>query len=311
MKNTKKTALLSLLLGGLLAGGSGSAFASHLLFSGETYWGGLPTGTIRGPDGLSFASDVELRKLWGVVVHASDTVVYDFATERFEIFEGMTPYEVLIGETEFGSFHVGTDTALYSERALAWDCTPTQTEIDADGALVHLGEDNLALCDAVVGVLLELDYDGDGIPDSADNCDTVPNPSQTDTDGDGRGNACDPDDDGDGVLDGADNCPLASNVQQADTDGDGLGNVCDPDDDNDGLTDLDEINLYGTNPFLFDTDGDSFSDGEEVAEGTDPLDEDSFPTMQVPGLGLHGAGLLFLALGGLFAWALRQRSVES
>jgi hypothetical protein len=36
------------------------------------------------------------------------------------------------------------------------------------------------------------DTDGDGIPDSVDNCPTVPNPSQADWDHDGRGDACDP-----------------------------------------------------------------------------------------------------------------------
>ena len=34
------------------------------------------------------------------------------------------------------------------------------------------------------------DRDGDGIPDAGDNCPTVPNPNQTDTNGDGFGDAC-------------------------------------------------------------------------------------------------------------------------
>lgn len=36
------------------------------------------------------------------------------------------------------------------------------------------------------------DMDGDGVPDSADNCPAVANPDQRDTDGDGIGDACDP-----------------------------------------------------------------------------------------------------------------------
>jgi len=36
----------------------------------------------------------------------------------------------------------------------------------------------------------------------------VSNPDQLDYDGDGYGDACDPDDDDDGVIDGEDECPL-------------------------------------------------------------------------------------------------------
>jgi hypothetical protein len=81
------------------------------------------------------------------------------------------------------------------------------------------------------------DGDGDGIPDGVDNCPSVFNPSQTNTDGDAQGDACDPDDDNDGVPDGSDNCPLVANGSQANNDGDAQGDACDPDDDNDGTPD--------------------------------------------------------------------------
>ncbi len=73
-----------------------------------------------------------------------------------------------------------------------------------------------------------LDSDGDGVADGSDNCPSVPNPDQLDLDGDGLGNACDPDDDNDTVPDAADNCPLVPNADPADRDGDGLGDACDP-----------------------------------------------------------------------------------
>jgi hypothetical protein len=39
-------------------------------------------------------------------------------------------------------------------------------------------------------VIIEVDTDGDGVPDADDNCPSVPNPDQADSDGDGVGDAC-------------------------------------------------------------------------------------------------------------------------
>jgi len=65
------------------------------------------------------------------------------------------------------------------------------------------------------------DVDNDGVPDASDNCPNVPNAPQVDTDGDGQGDACDPDDDNDGVPDAIDKCPKQPMAPGADKTGDG------------------------------------------------------------------------------------------
>ena len=66
------------------------------------------------------------------------------------------------------------------------------------------------------------------------------------------------DDDGDGVNDASDAFPLDFNVN-ADLDGDGLGNAQDPDIDNDGIVNTLDVFPYDNSEW-FDTDGDTIGD---------------------------------------------------
>jgi hypothetical protein len=123
----------------------------------------------------------------------------------------------------------------------------------------------------------QVDQDLDGICDpgtssplwctGSDNCPSDPNPGQEDPDGDDRGDACDI-------------CPLDYDPDQEDFDGDNLGDACDCDSDNGGTPDGQEIR-DGTNPLnpaddqeldTDDTDSDGALNWEEDWCGTDPFD---------------------------------------
>jgi hypothetical protein len=136
----------------------------------------------------------------------------------------------LLAAVAVAAFIVGCTQAGTERSAVSGVAGPTVLAQDPDPACDYLGGDE----------------DLDGICQKLDNCPLVANPSQTDSDGDGIGDACetpsDPcaalggDSDGDGVCDKLDNCPLVANPSQSDSDGDGIGDACDTPSGNEGCT---------------------------------------------------------------------------
>ena len=157
---------------------------------------------------------------------------------------------------------------------------------DSDGD--HVGN----VCDNCPSVwnLSQVDGDTDGYGDACDNCPAVSNPTQQNSDTDGYGDACDnclavsnptqQNSDTDSYGDACDYCLHVSNSGQENHDTDGAGDACDCDDDNDKTPDGQELR-DGTDPLdvldfnapdTADSDNDKGLNWEEDWSGTDPFD---------------------------------------
>jgi hypothetical protein len=110
------------------------------------------------------------------------------------------------------------------------DCDDTDPSSYPTAPELCDGRDND--CDDVVPPD-EVDADGDGVLNCADNCPGTSNASQVDADTDGLGDDCD-------------NCVFVFNPQQSDFDGDSQGDLCDTDDG--------RITLFFFNPDRLDWD---------------------------------------------------------
>ncbi|MFN0126987.1 MAG: LamG-like jellyroll fold domain-containing protein [Verrucomicrobiales bacterium] len=129
---------------------------------------------------------------------------------------------------------------------------------------------------------LDVDSDGDGLPDKWETANEL-DPRDNGSTDPVNGASGDPDRDG---LDNAKEFARGTDPRGADTDSDGVPdgaevaagtNPRNPDSDRDGLSDGDEA-ARRTNPLDADTDGDGIGDSAEVALGSDPLDPKSGPS---------------------------------
>ena len=173
-----------------------------------------------------------------------------------------------------------TSEASLGNRPYLSVCYVASADQDSDGR--NDGEDNcptVANADQLnsdtdgLGDACDDDDDNDTVADATDNCAVLSNQDQANTDGDGLGDACDGDDDGDGAADGADNCALIANADQADLDGDGAGDACDADDDADGVADASDNCPALANADQADSETDGIGDACDGDDDDDAVDD--------------------------------------
>jgi VCBS repeat protein/thrombospondin type 3 repeat protein len=264
--------------------------------------------------------DVDVNRVGDACDHVLDTVVLEGGSDQGEIFlsrpeGGFLPAVALPTGTDPASAVVGNFTSGDAFLDLA------VTNRGSGNFQVFAGDGNglfLPLPPVAAGTapgalaVLEVnstDLDLDGIVNLKDNCPTRYNHAQTDTDGDGMGDACsqvDPEascaggsNDGGSCLAAAecpggtclgdhdfvvtrveqrqDNCPDAYNPAQTDTDGDDIGDACDlnpngasPSDDNDADGAVDAGDNCPTRYNPDQRDSSGNGVGDECDEESDP-----------------------------------------
>ena len=217
----------------------------------------------------------------------------DGMLDGYEVFNGLDP---LTNDTLFDLDEDGLNNIL--EYNLGSNANNPDTDGDTmeDGYEYDFGLDLLTDDTG-------LDLDGDGLtniiecqcgsmPNNSDSdADTMPDKWEYDNDLDLLSDDTGSDLDGDGLTNLIE-CQLGSYANNNDSDSDTMPDKWEfdnnldlnsddthEDPDVDGLDNIDEY-MYGTDPNNADTDGDTWNDGDEIAQGTDPLNPDDYP--QIP-----------------------------
>ncbi len=168
--------------------------------------------------------------------HVSDSAQwwYPFESRKGALFSNDVPGQNIFSPTTYPNSdgYYGPTGITVRVDSMVGDRLYAYVAFDEDGDGIPDSEDN---CPATANVG-QADGDSDGAGDACDNCQALSNPDQADADGDGTGDACDnctdPDNDGFGSPGypastcQLDNCPTAYNPDQLDSDGDGIGDAC-------------------------------------------------------------------------------------
>ncbi|MEQ8676935.1 MAG: thrombospondin type 3 repeat-containing protein [Aggregatilineales bacterium] len=227
----------------------------------SSLWGIRQTSAGRMPFEIAFDEGDQFIPSWLTFDDEGDFIARD-ATDALFFTGSIMNLQYFIRTAPPGSYRIG----FLIENDGGTTATDVEVEVEDSGGIGN----NLPPVTLPVNipVVQFSDGDGDQIPDTIDNCPTVANPFQRDTDLDGIGNACDEvnnllDSDGDGVADYLDNCIQVSNPLQRDANMDGIGNACQ---DNVALSTQCVTNINGTD-FCYELENDQDYDG--IADSVD------------------------------------------
>ena len=244
--------LVYILCGHLLLNAS-SVSADYMLMSGQTYQSAVFF-SVWGPTGDTFSSWTltPFRHLTSNT-QDDDVMAYNLKSRTLHVYGGTTISGLITTHDDFRLFRDTVRIDLKS--GASWFTTAAATaSLDEVGSVVYVGN-----------LFKAMPKPAATNGGQTDNCPSVDNPDQTDTDGDGAGDACDPDDDNDGM-------PDTYEEQYAELDGrhhDASGDV-----DGDGLSNYVEYQ-NATDPTNEDSDSDGMTDGWEVANSLDPNSNDA------------------------------------